>query len=67
MLTVPSNIFFFQLREPYSVVQLLAERVDLPKLLDLQLPSGTLVGDNINIMITTFNLNFDLYHAFKQH
>ncbi|XP_023336867.1 guanine nucleotide-binding protein-like 1 [Eurytemora carolleeae] len=28
-----------QLREPYSVVQLLAERVDLPKLLDLQLPS----------------------------
>ena len=25
------------------------------------------VGDNINIMKTTFELNFDLYLAFKQH
>ena len=28
---------------------------------------NTVVGDNINIMKTTFKLNFDLYHAFKQH
>ena len=28
---------------------------------------GTVVGDNINIMKTTFELNFDLYQAFKQH
>ena len=27
----------------------------------------TVVGDNINIMKTTFELNFDLYQAFKQH
>ena len=27
----------------------------------------TVVGDNINIMKTTFELNFDFYHAFKQH
>ena len=26
-----------------------------------------MVGDNINIMKTTFELNFDLYQAFKQH
>ena len=25
------------------------------------------VGDNINIMKTTFELNFDFYQAFKQH
>ena len=25
------------------------------------------VGDNINIMKTNFELNFDLYQAFKQH
>ena len=28
---------------------------------------GTVVGDNINIMKTTFELNFDFYQAFKQH
>ena len=28
---------------------------------------STVVGDNINIMKTTFELNFDLYQAFKQH
>ena len=28
-------------------------------------PDG--VGDNINIMKTTFELNFDFYQAFKQH
>ena len=27
----------------------------------------TVVGDNINIMKTTFELNFDSYQAFKQH
>ena len=27
----------------------------------------TLVGDNINIMKTTFELNFDFYQTFKQH
>ena len=27
----------------------------------------TVVGDNINIMKTTFELNFDFYQAFKQH
>ena len=27
----------------------------------------TVVGDNINIMKTTFECNFDLYQAFKQH
>ena len=27
----------------------------------------TVVGDNINIMKTTFDCNFDLYQAFKQH
>ena len=26
-----------------------------------------MVGDNINIMKTTFEFNFDLYQAFKQH
>ncbi len=26
-----------------------------------------MVGDNINKMKTTFDLNFDLYQAFKQH
>ena len=26
-----------------------------------------MVGDNINIMKTTFELNFDFYLAFKQH
>ena len=29
--------------------------------------SSTVVGDNINIMETTFELNFYLYQAFKQH
>ena len=29
--------------------------------------STTVVGDNINIMKTTFECNFDLYQAFKQH
>ena len=29
--------------------------------------STTGVGDNINIMKTTFELNFDSYQAFKQH
>jgi hypothetical protein len=28
---------------------------------------NTVVGDNINIMKTTFKLNFDLYYAFEQH
>ena len=28
---------------------------------------NTVVGDNINIMKTTFELNFDFYQAFKQH
>ena len=27
----------------------------------------TVVGDNINIMKTTFELNFDFYQTFKQH
>ena len=27
----------------------------------------TVVGDNINIMKTTFELNFDFYKAFKKH
>ena len=27
----------------------------------------SLVGDNINTMKTTFELNFDFYQAFKQH
>ena len=27
----------------------------------------TVVGDNINIMKTTFEFNFNLYQAFKQH
>ena len=27
----------------------------------------TVVGDNTNIMKTTFDLNFDLFQAFKQH
>ena len=26
-----------------------------------------MVGDNINIMKTTYEFNFDLYQAFKQH
>ena len=26
-----------------------------------------MVGDFINIMKTTFDFNFDFYHAFKQH
>ena len=29
--------------------------------------STTVVGNNINIMKTTFELNFDFYQAFKQH
>ena len=29
--------------------------------------SSTVVGDNINIMKTTFELNFDFFQAFKQH
>jgi hypothetical protein len=33
-------IAFLQVREPYSVVMYLAERLDLPHLLDLQLPEG---------------------------
>ena len=28
---------------------------------------GTVVGDNINIIKTTFELNFDFYQAFKQY
>ena len=28
---------------------------------------GTVVGDNINIMKTTFDLNLDFYQAFKQY
>ena len=28
---------------------------------------STVVGDYINIMKTTFDLNFYLYQAFKQH
>ena len=28
---------------------------------------STVVGDNINIMKTTFRLSFDFYQAFKQH
>ena len=28
---------------------------------------ATVVGDNINITKTTFELNFDLFQAFKQH
>ena len=28
---------------------------------------STVVGDNINIMKTTFELNFDFYQALKQH
>ena len=27
----------------------------------------TVVGENINIMKTTFDLNFDFYQVFKQH
>ena len=30
-------------------------------------PLYTVVGDNINIMKTTFELNFNFYQAFKQH
>ena len=30
-------------------------------------PITTVVGDYINIMKTTFDFNFDLYQAFKQH
>ena len=33
----------------------------------LELYYTTVVGDNINIMKTTFDLNFDFYQAFKQH
>ena len=29
--------------------------------------NDTVVGENINIMKTTFDLNFDFYQAFKQH
>ena len=29
--------------------------------------SHTMVGDNINIMKTTFDFNFSLYQAFIQH
>ena len=29
--------------------------------------NNRVVGDNINIMKTTFVLNFDFYQAFKQH
>ena len=29
--------------------------------------TSTVVGDNINIIKTTFELNFDFYQAFKQH
>ena len=28
---------------------------------------NTVVGDNINIMKTTFKLNFNFYQALKQH
>ena len=34
----------FQLREPYSVVQFLAERLDLAGLLDLELPPGEITS-----------------------
>ena len=30
-------------------------------------PLYTVVGDNINIMKTTFECNFDLYQTFKQN
>ena len=28
---------------------------------------NTVIGDYFNIMKTTFDINFDLYQAFKQH
>ena len=31
------------------------------------LGNPTVVDENINIMKTTFDLNFDFYQAFKQH
>ena len=34
---------------------------------NLSLKYHTVLGDNINTMKTTFELNFDLYQAFKQH
>jgi hypothetical protein len=40
---------YVQVREPYSVVMYLAERLDVPALLDLQLPEGrqkTLTKEN---------------------
>ena len=32
-----------------------------------QIILNTVVGDYINIVKTTFDFNFDLYQAFKQH
>ena len=48
------------------------DRIQSNNVLDLSLchkliSSNTVVGDNINIMKTTFELNFDFYQAFKQY
>jgi len=37
------------------------------RLLNISVTSPTVVGDYINILKTTFDFNFDLYQAFKQH
>ena len=42
-------------------------KVNLIDALDLFCELTTVVGDNINIRKTTFELNFDIYQAFKQH
>ena len=65
---------FFYLHLPRSLIlksfePILAEdrEIRARKQNNLNTMFYTVVGDNINIMKTTFKLYFDLYQAFKQH
>ena len=49
--TVPYLYLILQVREPYSVVMYLAERLDVPHLLDLHLPEGQFYSTALRIRI----------------
>ena len=50
-----------------TLVQTISTKVSEYLKLDVKNIFYTVVGENINIMKTTFDLNFDLFQAFKQH
>ena len=56
----------FYFMPPFVLVRLKTKLIS-QKVDQLMNQDCTVVGDNINIMKTTFELNFDLYQAFKQH